>query len=70
MYGEFECALFPLSDIIDTVPNTKKYQVHIVCSCGYNLVCVYELYSKPYKAYFGEDAIKTFFKHFLNYWMI
>ena len=30
MYGEFECALFPLSDIIDTVPNTKKYIMFIL----------------------------------------
>ena len=43
-------------------PSTKKYQDHIVCSYRYKLVCVDEQYSKPYKTYFVEDAIDTFFK--------
>ena len=33
---------------------------HIVCSYGYKLICVDELYSKPYKAYFGKDPIDKF----------
>ena len=43
-------------------PNTKKYQDYNGCSYSYKLRCVVELYSKPHKTYFGEDAID----HFLN----
>ena len=33
---------------------------HIVCSYCYKKICVDEVYSKPYKTYFGKDAIDKF----------
>ena len=42
-------------------PNTKTYQHGIVYSYGQKLICADESYGKPYKTYFGEDAIDTFF---------
>ena len=42
------------------MPNNKKNQDHIVCIYGYKLICVDDQYSKPYKIYFGENAIDKF----------
>ena len=36
---------------------TSKYQKHIACSYGYNLVCVDEKLSEPFETYLGEDAV-------------
>ena len=36
----------------------KKYQEHIVFSYEYKLVCVDDKISKPFKTYFGKDAVK------------
>ena len=33
---------------------------HIVCSYCYKKICVDKVYSKPYKTYFGKDAIDKF----------
>ena len=57
IYCDLESILILSTDNIDFVPNTKKYQDHIVCSYGYKLECLDDQYSKPYKAYFGEDTI-------------
>ena len=35
-------------------------QDHIVCSYGYNLICVDERYSKPHKTEIGGDTIDQF----------
>ena len=43
--GNFECVLILSTDNIGFVPNNKKYQVHMVCSYGYKLICVDECYS-------------------------
>lgn len=34
--------------------------IHIVCSFGYKLICIDGEYSRPYKYYFGEDAVSKF----------
>ena len=34
IFGDFECVLLPSSDIIDFGLNSKKYQVHFVCTCA------------------------------------
>ena len=34
--------------------------IHIVCSFGYKLICIDGEYSRPYKYYFGEDAVGKF----------
>ena len=39
---------------------TNKYQKHIACSYGYKLVCVHDKFSKPFKAYIGEDGVYNF----------
>ena len=38
-------------------PYTNKSQKHIACSYGYKLVCVDDKFCKPFKSYFGEDAV-------------
>ena len=48
------------TDNINFGPNTKKDQNHIICSYGYKYICADEQHSKPYKSYFGEDAIDKF----------
>ena len=58
--ANFEYVLIPSPDNINFGPNTKKHQNHIVCSYGYKLLSVDERYSKPYKTYFGKDAIDKF----------
>ena len=58
-YGNFECVLTPSIDNFNFGRNTKiKYC--IVCSYEYKLICIDDRYSKPYKTYFGEDAIIIF----------
>ena len=39
---------------------TNKWQNHIACSYGYKLVCVDDKFSKPFKIYFGKDAVYNF----------
>ena len=39
---------------------TNKYQKHVACSYGYKLVCVDDKFSKPFKTYFGKDAVYNF----------
>ena len=39
---------------------TNKYQKHVACSYGYKLVCVDDKFSKPFKTYFGRDAVYNF----------
>ena len=39
---------------------TNKYQKHIACSYGYKLVCVDDMFSKPFKTYLGKDAVSKY----------
>ena len=39
---------------------TNKYQKDVACSYGYELVCVDNKFSKPFKSYFREDAVYNF----------
>ena len=54
------CLNVSSADNIDFVSNANRYREHIVCSYNYKLKCVNDRYSKPYKAYFGEDPIDKF----------
>ena len=36
---------------------TEKYQKDIVCSYGYKLVCVYNRFRKPFKAYLDKEGV-------------
>ena len=38
----------------------NKYQKHIACNYGYKLVCIDDKFSKPFKTYFGKDAVYNF----------
>ena len=60
IYCDYECTLIGSTDNISFAPNTKIYKDHIVCSCDFKLVCVDDRYSKPYKTYFGKDAIAKY----------
>ena len=61
IYCDFEFTLIPSTGHIGVGnANNKKYQDHIVCIYGYKLICVDDQYSKPYKIYFGENAIHKF----------
>ena len=35
----------------------NKHQKHVACSYGYELVCVDNKFSQPFKSYFREDAV-------------
>ena len=37
----------------------NKHQKHVACSYGYNLVCVDNKFSKPFKSYLGKDAVHS-----------
>ena len=39
---------------------TNKYQKHIACSDGYELVHVEDKFSKAFKTCLGEDAVYNF----------
>ena len=60
IYGDFECISKLSTDNMNAGWNTKKYQDHAVWCYSYKLICVDDQYSKPYKTYFGEDAVDRF----------
>ena len=39
---------------------TNKYQKHITCSYGYQLVCVDDKFTKPFKLYLGKNSVENF----------
>ena len=41
------------------VSYTNKYQSHIACSYGYNVVCFDDKYSKPVQKYCGRTSGKN-----------
>ena len=59
IYADFESVLVPEDNGKQhpEEPYTNKYQKHIACSYGYKLVCVDDRFWKPFKSYFGEDAV-------------
>ena len=44
----------------------NKYQKHVACSYGYNLVCAADEFSKPFKSYLGEDAVFNFINNMME----
>ena len=62
IYADFESILVPENNGKQNLlqPYTKKYQKHVAWSYGYNLVCVDDKFSKPFKSYLGEDAVYNF----------
>ena len=62
IYTDFEIILVPKNNGNQN-PNesyTNKYQKHTAFSYGYELVCVNDKRSKPFKSYLGEDAVYNF----------
>ena len=52
IYADFESILIP--------ENKAKYQNHIGCSFGYRLMYVDDQFSKPFRLYLGQDAVRKF----------
>ena len=62
IYADFASILAPENNGRQN-PNKcfpSKYQKHVACSYGYNLVCVDGKFSKPFKSYIGEDSLYNF----------
>ena len=38
----------------------SKIQMSLACSYGYKLACVDDKFSKPFKSYLDDDAVKNF----------
>ena len=38
----------------------NKYQKHIACSYGYNLVCADDKFSNPFRTYLGKTSVGNF----------
>ena len=57
---DFESILKTGTDNKSDRPNIKKHQDNIGGSYVYNSISVDGKYSRPYKSYFGEDAIEKF----------
>ena len=62
IYADFECLLKYVDSGIhnDFLSYTAKYQIHVPCSFAYNLVCVYDKYSKDLVLYRGKNAVFKF----------
>ena len=64
IYADFESVLVP-EDNGKENPNescTNKYQKHVACSYDYELVCVDDKFSKPFKSYLGENSVYNFIR--------
>ena len=50
VYTDFESILVPINNGKQNPEkyHTNKYQKHIVCSCGYKLLCVDDKFNKTY----------------------
>ena len=60
VYADFDSILVPENNGNQNPEKsyTNKYQKHIACSYGYQLVCVsYDKFSKPCRTYLVEDVL-------------
>ena len=66
-YPGFESILIP--DVNDKqIPDesyTNKYE-NVACNYGYKLVCNDNKFSKPFKSYWGEDAVDNFINNMIE----
>ena len=62
IYAAFEGILVPNNNGKQNPEEsyTNKYQKHIACSYGYELVYVNDKFKKPFKTYLGKDAVDNF----------
>ena len=45
---------------------TNKYQKHIACSYGYQLVCVDDKIDESFKTYLGKDSVYNFINNMIE----
>ena len=59
IYVDFESILVPEDNgkLYPEESPANRYQKNVVCSYDYKLVSVDDKLSKPFKSYFGEDAV-------------
>ena len=64
IYADFKSILVP-EDNRKQNPDgtyTNKYQKHVASTYSYKLVCVDDMFSKPFKSYLDKDVIFNFIK--------
>ena len=68
IYADFKSMLVPEDNGKQNPEEsyTNKYQKHTACSYGYELVCVDDKFSKPFKTYLGEDAAYDFINNMIE----
>ena len=44
----------------------NKYQKHIACSYGYQLVCVDDKFGKSFKTYLAKDAVYSYINNMIK----
>ena len=68
IYADFESILVPEDNGKQNPEEsyTNKYQKHTACSYGYELVCVDDKFSNPFKTYLGEDAAYDFINNMIE----
>ena len=68
IYADFESILVPENTWKQNPEEsyTKKYQKNIACSYGYKQVCINDEFSKPFKTYFGNDAVYNFINNMVE----
>ena len=59
IYSDFQSILVPKNNGRQNPHEsyTNKYQIHVGCSFGYELVFVDDKFSKPFKPYLGQDDV-------------
>ena len=59
VYADFESILVPENNGNQNPEEsyTNKYRKHIACSYGCKLVCVDDMFTKPFKTYLGKGAV-------------
>ena len=58
IFVDFEIILVPeMESETQKILTRTNFKKHVVCSCGYKLVCVDDNFSKPFKIYLGKDAV-------------
>ena len=68
IYADFKGILMPEGNEKQNQDEsyTNKYQKHVVCSYGYNLLCTDDKFNKSFKSYLGEDAGYNFIKSMIE----
>ena len=67
IYAYFESILVPEDNGKQNLEESysKKYQKHITCSYGHELVCVDDKFRKPFKSYLSNEAVYNFINNMI-----